>query len=168
MLATLINNADTVKIACMAQLVNVIAPIMTEPNGRAWAQTIYYPFLLTSQYGRGTALRPEVDSPKYTCQVSDSVPYLDCAAVLSQETDILTVILVNKNLNDDIVCNLELDANVESAEQITLTAPSLNSANTADTPCVAESRSNLLAGTNVLSLTLPLASWNMIRVRVTR
>ena len=48
MMNTLLRNADVVKIACLAQLVNTIAPIMTEPNGRAWVQTIYYPFLYAS------------------------------------------------------------------------------------------------------------------------
>ena len=37
---------------CFAQLVNVIAPIMTENGGKAWAQTIFYPFMHTSNYGR--------------------------------------------------------------------------------------------------------------------
>ncbi len=45
------------KIACIAQLVNVIAPIMTEPGGPAWRQTIYYPYHFASIYGRGVALR---------------------------------------------------------------------------------------------------------------
>jgi alpha-N-arabinofuranosidase len=43
-LLVLLNNADRVKIACLAQLVNVIAPIMTEPGGKAWRQTIFFPF----------------------------------------------------------------------------------------------------------------------------
>ena len=42
MLITFLRNADRVKIACMAQLVNVIAPIMTRNGGGAWAQTIFY------------------------------------------------------------------------------------------------------------------------------
>ena len=45
MLMTLQNNCDRVKIACLAQLVNVIAPIMTKTGGGAWVQTIFYPFL---------------------------------------------------------------------------------------------------------------------------
>lgn len=166
MLTTLINNANTVKIACMAQLVNVIAPIMTEPGGRAWAQTIYYPLLLTSQYGRGTALKPEVDCPKYTCQVSDSVPCLDCAAVLSKDADMITVILVNKNLDEELICNLELDGVAVAAEQITLTAPSLSSTNTADNQCVVESRHELGTKGNTLSVSLPPASWTMIKAEI--
>jgi alpha-L-arabinofuranosidase len=48
-LNTFIRRADVVKIACIAQLVNVIAPIMTEPGGPAWRQTIYWPFLFASK-----------------------------------------------------------------------------------------------------------------------
>ena len=50
--------------AMLAQLVNVIAPIFTDPNGGpAWKQTIFYPFMHASSYGRGTALLPVLSSP---------------------------------------------------------------------------------------------------------
>ena len=58
LLISLLRHADRVKIGCLAQLVNVIAPIRTEPGGPAWRQTIFHPFALTSRYGRGTVLRP--------------------------------------------------------------------------------------------------------------
>ena len=58
MLITLMKHGDRVKIACMAQLVNVIAPIMTEKDGGAWCQTIFYPFMHASVFGRGTVLEP--------------------------------------------------------------------------------------------------------------
>jgi len=57
MLITFLRNADRVKIACMAQLVNVIAPIMTRNGGGAWMQTIYHPLMQASLYGRGQSLR---------------------------------------------------------------------------------------------------------------
>ena len=57
MLLALIRNADRVKIGCIAQLVNVIAPILTENGGRAWRQTTFYPYLHASLYGRGVSLR---------------------------------------------------------------------------------------------------------------
>ena len=55
LLMSLIKHADRVKIACIAQLVNVIAPIMTSDKA-AWKQTIFYPFADASRYGRGTVL----------------------------------------------------------------------------------------------------------------
>jgi len=81
MLNTLVNNADRVEIAALAQLVNVIAPIFTKENGGVFKQTIFYPFYAVSNYGRGEALRciktgPTFDS-KYgaTAYVSESVSF---------------------------------------------------------------------------------------------
>ena len=64
-LITLLRHADRVKMACLAQLVNVIAPIRTENGGPAWRQTSYFPFQHAARYGRGTVLRVEPDSPTY-------------------------------------------------------------------------------------------------------
>ena len=80
------------RIACIAQLVNVIAPIMTEPGGAAWRQTIYYPYYFASVYGRGVALRLAVNSPGYDADVADNVPYLDIAGVHDEEAGTLTVL----------------------------------------------------------------------------
>ena len=63
-LNTFIRRSDVVKIACIAQLVNVIAPIMTDPKGAAWRQTIYYPYYFASIFGRGTALNLVVNSSR--------------------------------------------------------------------------------------------------------
>ena len=65
LLITLLKNCDRVKMACLAQLVNVIAPIMTENGGNTWAQTIFYPFMHASNYGRGVAFVPVVKSETY-------------------------------------------------------------------------------------------------------
>ncbi|MDD3336072.1 MAG: alpha-L-arabinofuranosidase C-terminal domain-containing protein [Eubacteriales bacterium] len=67
LLNTLIRHADRVKIACLAQLVNVIAPIMTRVGGSAWVQSIYWPLLRVSEYGRGVALLPQLKSPVGDC-----------------------------------------------------------------------------------------------------
>ena len=65
MIISLLKHADRVKIACLAQLVNVIAPIMTQNGGPAWRQTIFWPFFHASAYGQGTALNLAVQSPRY-------------------------------------------------------------------------------------------------------
>ena len=95
------------KVACLAQLVNALAPIMTEPGGRAWAQTTYWPFLYGSQFGRGTALQQEVEVPTYACGVSPKAPYLSSSAVLSENGAHVTVFAVNKSLDEAMT--LELD-----------------------------------------------------------
>ncbi len=168
MLITLINNADVVKIACLAQLVNTIAPIMTEPEGRAWVQTTYYPFLYTSQNGRGTALRLELSAPSYECG-EETVPYIDCSAVLSEQGDELTLFLVNKNLDREIQCDTCLsDFSCESViEWITLNGYAHDAVNTADHAPVRPARREGAIVTNQdISLILPKASWNMIRLRL--
>ena len=98
MLNTLIRNADRVKIACLAQLVNVIAPIMTRRGGGAWVQTIYWPLMHASVYGRGTALRPVAESPVYDCADYDRVPLLDASATLAEDGGV-TIFAVNRSLN---------------------------------------------------------------------
>ncbi|MCQ2603411.1 MAG: alpha-N-arabinofuranosidase, partial [Clostridia bacterium] len=97
-LITFLRNSDRVKIACLAQLVNVIAPIMTENGGKAWAQTIYYPFLHASKYGRGYALNTVIDTTKHDTKDFCDVGDIDCAAVWDEENEELTVFAVNRDL----------------------------------------------------------------------
>ena len=99
-LNTFIRRSDVVKIACIAQLVNVIAPIMTEPGGAAWRQTIYYPYFFASVYGRGEALQLTVDSPGYDSEVADNVPYLDIAGVHDEAGRTLTFFAVNRHAGE--------------------------------------------------------------------
>ncbi|MCM2456493.1 alpha-N-arabinofuranosidase [Rhizobium sp. CG4] len=100
-----IRRSDRVRIACIAQLVNVIAPIRAERNGPAWRQTIYHPYRFASIYGRGEALNVAVDVPTYDCHVANDVPYLDVAAVRNRDESILTFFVVNRHLTE----NAEVD-----------------------------------------------------------
>src|SRR6476646_4211175 len=93
MCIALLNHADRVKTACLAQLVNVIAPIMTETGGAAWRQTIFWPFAHFSNFGRGRVLRARIDALTYAATYRDprgvqdlqfplpQVPFLKLAAV---------------------------------------------------------------------------------------
>ena len=108
LLITLLKNSDRVKIACLAQLVNVIAPIMTVTGGGIWKQTIYYPFLYASKYGRGIALDVKTDCESYASANHPQVPYVEAAAVYQQETRQLTIFAVNRSLTDRISLKLEL------------------------------------------------------------
>ncbi len=95
MLNTLMRNADRVKIACLAQLINVIAPIMTNPNG-LFRQTIYYPYAWALQYARGRVLNLLIESPTYDVKGLDAVPYID--AVATSEEGKTSVFLLNRDL----------------------------------------------------------------------
>ena len=162
MLNTLLNHADVVKVACLAQLVNALAPIMTEPDGRAWAQTTYWPFFYGSRFGRGTVLRTEPDVPSYACGVSEAVPYLSCAAVLSEDGRTITLFAVNKNPEEAISLTLSGFSGTP-VQHIALTAPSFDTVNTADAQPVAPQEQPVPSEG---PLELAPASWNMLRFRL--
>ncbi|MBD9641362.1 alpha-N-arabinofuranosidase [Ensifer sp. ENS07] len=103
-----IRRSDRVKIACIAQLVNVIAPIRAERGGKAWATTIYYPYQFASLYGRGTALNVAVDAPTYDCAVEDDVSYIDASAVLAKDGKSMTLFILNRHLTEAADLNLQL------------------------------------------------------------
>jgi alpha-N-arabinofuranosidase len=158
-----------VKIACLAQLVNTIAPIMTEPGGRAWIQTIYYPFLYASRFGRGSSLRVSVESPTYACSVGDAIPYVDASATLSADQSEIVLFLINRSLEEQQLCRISL-ANTASAavlECVSLNGFSHDSINTADVaPVQPKTLSEYTLHDGVLELALPKFSWNMVRIHV--
>lgn len=168
MLISLLRRADRVKIACLAQLVNVIAPIMTETGGPAWRQTIFYPFLHASLYGRGVALEPIIKSDKYDSKDFSDVPYLDSIAVLNENEDQLTVFAVNRNLEGELelTCDLRGLRDYQVAEHLVLTHRDLKAVNTAKEPMNVIPRA--AGGGQVedgrLRALLPQASWNVIRL----
>jgi alpha-L-arabinofuranosidase len=131
----LIRHADRVKIACLAQLVNVIAPIMTRSGGAAWRQTIYWPFFYASKYGRGTSMNVKIDSPSYESKEFGSVPYLDASAVLSEDGRSLSLFCVNRSRE-----KMELDLRAAGfeglalVEQVELRNDDLKATNTAASP----------------------------------
>ncbi|MGL6201321.1 MAG: alpha-N-arabinofuranosidase [Lachnospiraceae bacterium] len=102
MLITLLKHVDRVKIACLAQLVNVLAPIMTERNGgKAWRQTIYFPFLHASIYGRGVVLQGLLNSDKHPTKKHDEITDIVGVPVWNEEQETLTIFAVNRNLDED-------------------------------------------------------------------
>jgi alpha-L-arabinofuranosidase len=96
-LNSLMRNADRIKIACLAQLVNVIAPIVTNEKGLL-RQTIYYPYSWALRWAHGTVLNAFVESPTYEVSDLGQVPYLDVAATSSQEDGKLSVFILNRDL----------------------------------------------------------------------
>ncbi|MDQ0322683.1 alpha-N-arabinofuranosidase [Pararhizobium capsulatum DSM 1112] len=108
-LNTFIRRSDVVKVGCLAQLVNVIAPIMTVPGGPAWRQTTFYPYAYASQYGRGTALNLSLDGPSYSTDFAENVSYLDVSAVVTETDGALTFFIVNRHQTEAIDLDLSLE-----------------------------------------------------------
>ncbi|MBR4360037.1 MAG: alpha-N-arabinofuranosidase [Clostridia bacterium] len=166
-LITFLKNADRVKVACLAQLVNVIAPIMTRNGGGVWAQTIFYPMMHASRFGRGTALRPIVSSPVYDCRDYEKVPLVDAAATLADDGSV-TIFAVNRDLNEDVslACDLRAFGTLRAAEHIVLHHDDVKAVNTEEKPdevMPAQGEQAVLDGGQA-TVRLPALSWNVIRL----
>jgi alpha-N-arabinofuranosidase len=108
---SLIRHSDRVKVACLAQLVNVIAPIMTNEDGLL-RQTIFYPYSWALKYAHGRALSVAPEGPSYpvpflgrpvesiglTAPGLGDVPYLDVVAVLDESKNAVTLLILNRVL----------------------------------------------------------------------
>jgi alpha-N-arabinofuranosidase len=168
MLITLLRHADRVKIACLAQLVNVIAPIMTRNGGPAWKQTIYYPFLHASQFGRGVALGAIVDCPRYDSRDFSDVPVLDAVAVLNEAVGELTIFAVNRDVEDvlSVDCCLRDFPGYRVRECLVMHHPDPKAVNTEEAPDTVMPRTSEEFAMNGTTLTvrIPRLSWNVIRL----
>lgn len=167
MMLTLIKNCDRVKMACLAQLVNVAAPIMTMDNGAAWVQSIYYPFVHTSKHGRGTALMTKVKCETYEASQIGTVPIIDSAAVLSEDEKSLAVFAINRSMEKDIDLEISLRDfdNFTLEEHIVLENDDLDACNTAADPNRVAPHSNgktVIDGDKAIAH-LDKLSWNVIR-----
>ncbi|UPZ31420.1 alpha-N-arabinofuranosidase [Streptomyces sp. LRE541] len=167
LLIALLRHADRVTIACLAQLVNVIAPIMTEPGGPAWRQTTFFPFAQASRHGRGEVLDVRVDSPTYETAKYGETDLLHATAVRAEDGSV-TVFAVNRSRTESLPLEVTLDA-------LGLTTVTEHSALSDEDP---EARNTLTDPERVrphdvpdttlqngkLTTTLDPLSWNMIRL----
>jgi alpha-N-arabinofuranosidase len=157
MLITLLRHADRVKIACMAQLVNVIAPIMTSDTG-AWRQTIFYPYMYASVFGNGTTLKANVDSKSYKSNEGYDVPYLCTSVIHNSEKNEVVVFAVNRSLTDDIELSLEGFEEFTLNKHIMLYNDDLSATNTVNE----EKVSPVEIQDDASSVSLKKHSWNML------
>ncbi len=168
MLITLLKHADRVKMACMAQLVNVIAPIMTEAGGGgAWKQTIFYPFMHASRYGRGTALQPVIRTPEHDTKAYGPITDIESVAVYNEEKEEVTIFAVNRNLHEDVLLETDIRTfeGYEVLEHIVLEHDDLKAVNGYGMERVRpEQVSRSEADGGHVSSLLHKASWNVIRL----
>jgi alpha-N-arabinofuranosidase len=107
-LVTLMNNADRVKVACLAQLVNAIGPIMTETGGPAWRQTIFHPFALASRYGHGDVLRLRIETAGFDAAGHEAAPLLVASVVHDEGTGAATIFALNRSTDQPMELVVEL------------------------------------------------------------
>jgi alpha-L-arabinofuranosidase len=168
MLISLLRHADRVRIGCQAQLVNVIAPIMTQRGGPAWRQTIYHPFALTSRHGRGMVLRVEPDGPRHETAAHGEVPVLDAVAVLAEDPAGVVLFAVNRDQRQELTLDVDVRAlpYLTAADHVGIADDDPDAVNDAHNPDRVTPRrmeAPKLDGGRVQAV-LPALSWNMIRL----
>jgi alpha-N-arabinofuranosidase len=179
---SLMRHADRVKLACLAQLVNVIAPIMTNEDG-VLRNTIYYPYAWALQYGHGNSLSVAAEGPGYQVPTLGrpiesiglpvpgfgEVPWLDVTAVHSPEKRTATLFVFNRDLNKDreleIVWRDLTPASVTAFE--TLTGPDLKALNTFADPkrVIPQSLEKPKTG-STMRVKLPARSYSVLSMTV--
>lgn len=169
LLISLLRHADRVTAASLAQLVNVIAPIMTEPNGTSWRQTTFFPFAITSRLARGRALEVRLEAPTYATELYGDVSLVDAVATHDEESGDTAVFLVNRSLTEEVTVQVDVsrlgDVSVISAQ--TLHDDDIHAQNTIDAPERVGMQENTSArvADGVISITLPAVSWTAVEVR---
>jgi alpha-N-arabinofuranosidase len=166
-LMALMNNADRVKVACLAQLVNVIGPIMTEPGGPAWRQTIFHPFALTARHAVGRVLQPVVTSPTYEAKTFPEIPYLYASVTDDPATGRTAVFALNRHLSEEMELSIELRGLgtkrtlVEAHELHHANMKAINSKESPETVTPAPLQGVRIDGER-LTVRLKPGSWNVI------
>ena len=168
LLISLLKHADRVRSAALAQLVNVIAPIMTEPGGPAWRQTIFFPFATTSRLAQGEALEVRLESPEYETGAYGSVPLVDAVATYDEGASSTSIFLVNRSLEDsaEVVVDVRALGDVSVRDASSLYDDDLAAANTLEAPDRVGLRPTPTAeiADGLLRLVLPPVSWTAVEL----
>ena len=166
LLISLLRHADRVTSASLAQLVNVIAPIMTEPGGPAWRQTTFFPFALTSRLATGDALEVRLETETYRTAAYGEVGLVDAVATYDATDGRTAVFLVNRSRHEPAEVTIDVRAlgavRVLSAE--TLSDDDITAKNTLDLPERVGLRQNpsAVASGEEVTVTLPPVSWTAL------
>jgi len=181
---SLIRNSDRVRVACLAQLINVIAPIMTNETG-FYRQTIYYPYAWALQYAKGAALSLAVESPTYEVSaptgssspvdfsklgIASTIPYVDVSATFDKSTGKYSLFLFNRDLAKprEVEMFWEDAAPSRVLESFTLTGNDLKAHNGFDAPqnVAPKSFDKPATSNNRTRLELPARSYTVINFAV--
>lgn len=168
MLITLLRHCDRIKIACLAQLVNVIAPIFTVKGGGIFRQTIFYPFEHLSNFGRGTALLPIIKCPKHDTKRFTDVPYLEAIATYDEKHENMVLFCVNKSLDKNMILDINMIDfdGYKPFEFISMDGYDKNETNGIDFSPVMPHKNELpLTDGRVFTAELKPFSWNVIRFK---
>ncbi len=165
----ILNNADRVKIACLAQLVNVIAPIITQRNGMAIKQTIFYPFKDFATYARGTVLGTSVKTDSIQSCYGDA-PFISISAVKKQKINELTLFCLNIDQKDVHSTELKLSSfqNAKMTNWYVLNGPDINIRNTFQNPyaIVPKKNKTVQSENKTFKIDIQPLSWNVLTFEI--
>jgi alpha-N-arabinofuranosidase len=170
LLISLLNHSDRVRVACQAQLVNVIAPIMTEPGGAAWRQAIFYPVAAVTSTAHGDSLVVRASAPEMRTDRYGDVPVLAAAATHDAGSGQVAVFLTNRAV-EPMTLRIDHGAfggwTVRSAESVAADdkGPLLGAEAAAGARLV--DLDGVRTEDRVTTLTLPPESWATLRVDTT-
>ena len=173
LMITLLKHCDRVRSASRAQLVNVIAPIMTVEHGPAWRQTVFYPFAEAAQHARGTAYRPIVNSPEVDTESFGRVDALDSVVTWDETSRTGLVLIVNRDEHNAHDVTIDL-LDLLDAEDVTFTVENAvvlhdddpHRCNTAAEPDAVTPQPLPIDMINgMMHCTLPAISWAAIELR---
>ncbi|PWD51825.1 alpha-L-arabinofuranosidase [Serinibacter arcticus] len=168
LIISLLRHTDRVHAASLAQLVNVIAPIMTEPGGRVWKQTIFHPFAQASRLARGEVLRPVIASDTYATAKFGDVPLVDGVATYDAETGETVVFAVNRSTTDTVPLAVELRAHgitlIEATSYAHADPRWSASVDDDDTVLPRPNGSAAITADGEVTMDLPPVSWNVLRL----
>jgi alpha-N-arabinofuranosidase len=168
LLISLLRHADRVTSACLAQLVNTIAPIKTVPGGPAWREATFYPFALAAAHARGQVLQSPVTAPRMETSRYGSVPVLDVAATLDDD-GVVSLFVVNRHPGERVT----LDVGAVTGDgwhvvtAVVIDDEDMHAVNTLDDPLRVRPRdlgAIIVEGRHAQAV-LPPASWSLVRLR---
>ena len=170
LICSLLNHADRIKMACLAQLINAIAPILTQPGGSVVKQPIFYPFQQVSTYGRGQVLKPIITCPVYDSPKYGDVPVLQSTVVYNEERSEIAVFVLNCDQTDSVEVSFDFRSfgGVKPIEHVILDGSDLRAVNSFAEPEKVKPRSLPIEAiqAGLIQVILPKLSWNMLRFSI--
>src|ERR1700681_4396644 len=165
-LITLLNNANRVKAACLAQLVNVIGAIFTEPGGPAWRQTIFHPFKLVAQHAQGQVLQTKIESAQLETKTAGIIDRVIGSAVHDSSRRKVALFVLNRNDADSLDLSIDLRAfpPITGCEAVEIAGSDLLATNTAQKPDAVQPSGHQefsVRGDRLTAELRPL-SWNLL------
>ena len=174
LLMSLLRHTDRVHAASLAQLVNVIAPIMTEQGGRAWKQTTFHPFALTSRHARGEVLQTMVNAPSLETAKHGAAPLLDVVATYDAEAGEVVLFAVNRSVDSELTLDVDVRhfGDLLVAEAVSMASTDHHKPGKERWFATADDDTSALPAANQsaelingrLSVVLPAVSWSMLRL----